>query len=370
VCGLTPAARLTLAICLACLFFPGKAFAVVFPNALILNEYNAVDSLKYLDIDTYSGSTKADTWFGTQPGMNNDGRIEGNGNNWVELVVVEDHLNIQGWQLQWVSTDKSNGHADQADGTAIWYMKNGVLNGNYEQGSVTFSSAALWSDLRAGTIITLNKKNSISVGTDALGNHNATKSLVGDPYATINLATDASYNPAASDWSIHVCTSEEQTKYKNGQDYLTTTLTNVKGDSPGDFSVGPYDWQMTILDNSIPPTIVSGPIGENIAGWGGLTGSKVNSNSVGKLQANPSATLLGANPADLLALYSGGSSSSFAMPNVWTENGQPMEQNLAQLRPVVPEPNTLFLLVTGGLAWWLATWRRRSTLRVYSDARP
>ncbi len=61
--------------------FPLRTSAAV-TNALVLNEYNAVTSNKYLESDVYNGSPREDSYFKTIPGMTN-GRIEGNGNNWL-----------------------------------------------------------------------------------------------------------------------------------------------------------------------------------------------------------------------------------------------------------------------------------------------
>ena len=51
---------------------------------LVLNEYNAVAK------DDVLKDGGADAYFG---------QILGNGGDWVELVVVEDHLAIQGWDV-------------------------------------------------------------------------------------------------------------------------------------------------------------------------------------------------------------------------------------------------------------------------------
>ena len=53
---------------------------------LILNEYNAVSSSRYLDGENYEASAAADVYFG---------RTQGNGGNWFELVVTEDDLDVR-----------------------------------------------------------------------------------------------------------------------------------------------------------------------------------------------------------------------------------------------------------------------------------
>ena len=112
------------------------------PSGLILNEWNAVGSSASL--------LNGDTRFGS---------ILGNGGDWFELVVVDDHLDLRGWSV-------------------------GVGDGGVDQ-VLTFTDAPVWSDLRAGTIITVAETE--IVGADA--------TVWGE---------DLSYRPGAGDWWIHV----------------------------------------------------------------------------------------------------------------------------------------------------------------------
>jgi hypothetical protein len=105
--------------------------------ALILNEYNGVAPGNLLDNDN------SDVFFG---------RVEGNGGDWFELVVVADHLDIRGWQVI----------VDDDGGASV--------------ATLTFSNNALLSDLRAGTIITVAEQ----------------------------VADDPSYDPANNDWWINL----------------------------------------------------------------------------------------------------------------------------------------------------------------------
>jgi hypothetical protein len=91
---------------------------------VILNEYNAVGGNRFLEDDG------EDTYWG---------RVEGNGGDWFELVVITDHLDMRGWQL--AMTDSSGG----ADVVLV------------------LTDHALWSDLRSGTIITVAEE----LGDDA-----------------------------------------------------------------------------------------------------------------------------------------------------------------------------------------------------------
>lgn len=108
--------------------------------SLILNEYNAVGGNNYLQ--NPSGS---DTYWG---------RVTGNGGDWFELVVIDDHLDIRGWQLE------------------IYHGPDVV---EYDE-TLNLSYSTIWSDLRSGTIITVSE----------------------------DLPDDISYDPIAGDWWINV----------------------------------------------------------------------------------------------------------------------------------------------------------------------
>jgi len=105
--------------------------------AIILNEYNAVSSTSVLK------SGASDPYFGP---------ILGNGGDWFELVVIDDHLDIRGWRV-----DVRRG------GSAV-------------DESLTFAHQPIWSDLRSGTIITVSE----------------------------DVADDLTYDPLGGDWWINV----------------------------------------------------------------------------------------------------------------------------------------------------------------------
>ena len=88
----------------------------IVPVPIILNEYSAVADSEYLKDD---GS---DTYWG---------RVLGNGGDWFELVVTQDHLDIRGWDID--------------------------VNDNDVETTLTFTSNSLLSDLRSGTIITVSE---------------------------------------------------------------------------------------------------------------------------------------------------------------------------------------------------------------------
>lgn len=235
-------------------------------GALIINEWNCVGSQKWIG----NPDSPACEGPGGEDCADNDdvffGRVLGNGGDWIELVVTVDHLDIRGWQLRWAETLNT-----ETDGTDIW-----LGNGGLEQGIITFTDDPAWSDLRAGTIITITERTTAQGGLD----------------------TDLTFDPCRGDWWVNVNSFDAQ--------YITT-VTNVAGDGPGNFEVGNDDWQGRILDADL--NTISGPVGEGVSGW---SGGGINSREVGRLEADPSALVT-------IALYDDGDSSSFGHPNRWSQ---------------------------------------------------
>jgi hypothetical protein len=113
---------------------------------VILNEYNAVSGSSYLgggdSAADAKGGRASDSYFG---------RVQGNGGDWFELVVIKDHLDMRRWKLDLYDS----GSLDE---------------------TLDLTNHPIWSDLRSGTIITVAE----------------------------DVPSDISYNPAAGDWWINV----------------------------------------------------------------------------------------------------------------------------------------------------------------------
>ena len=113
---------------------------------VILNEYNAVDPASFLG----DGDSAADA-KGGRASDSHFGRVEGNGGDWFELVVIKDHLDMRRWKLD-------------------------VYENKKLDKTLNLTNHAIWSDLRSGSIITVSE----------------------------GVPSDISYNPAEGDWWINV----------------------------------------------------------------------------------------------------------------------------------------------------------------------
>lgn len=240
-----------------------SARAVAAP--LIVNEFNAVSSSGYLnggtascDIDLNCVNPPADPYFG---------RIAGNGGDWIELVVVADHLDIRGWQLD-------------------------ICEGVTCNDTLVFSNDPVWSDLRAGTIVTVAEDE----------------------------PTDLSFNPGGGDWWINV-------RAHSGGSGTYISAQN--------FPVNENDWNVTILDDTGAP--VFGPIGEHVP----ITAEcdppqdDLNAGEIFRLEQDPTALI---DPCfKTLNDWEDGVLSSFGQENIW--NAGFATQSLAHLRNASPYPD-------------------------------
>ncbi len=244
-----------LGIVIALSLFSGPLWAA----DIILNEYNAVDGASFLGGGDASadetGGRAADSFFG---------RIPGNGGDWFELVVIKDHLDMRGWQLDTFVSGKLDA-------------------------TLTLTAQPVWSDLRAGTIITVAQ----------------------------NVPTDVSYDPAAGDWWINV----QASKSADGK-YI----------SAKSFTVSNKNFQLRI--RNISGAIVFGPAGEGVA-----PNAKVGDTEVFILKTDPSVVVT-ANSTDYDTTKH---FSTFGASNRWGT------QDFNDLRPVLaPKAATIKLLSPNG----------------------
>jgi hypothetical protein len=235
-----------------------------------------------------------DTFFGV---------VRGNGGNWIELVVIADHLDIRGWRLEWTNVDPDSGSITFCDAVTALCDNHGI-----------------WSDLRSGTIITIREDDLSPPGYGIL-------------------PTDLSYDPENGDWWIHA----------NVDDF---TVVRQLG-----FKVDDDDWRMRILDAQ--PTLIHDFVGAGSILWGG--GGGVGNDEVGKLEQDPSAAAAEYFP---VPAYNDGTSSTFGSENRWAANS--LEQDFSALRSVIAVPvpalatkgAALLASLLLGTVFWLA--RRRA----------
>lgn len=192
-------------VCVCLLVLPLQASGA----ELILNEYNGVAPGVWLNGGTEfvddDGEAAADATLG---------RVLGNGGDWIELVVVADHLDIRGWRVQ-------------------------VCDNAVCAPELVFSNVALLSDLRAGTLIT-----------------------IAAAMTPLDRPEDASYNPVngpGEDWWIELRSSGAQ---------ATGSYISI-----GSFTVSHTNSQVTIRD-ALGATIF-GPAGEGIVPGVGLNQREV-----------------------------------------------------------------------------------------------
>lgn len=256
---------------------------------LVINEFNAVATNQYLDGDTYADSSDADSVLG---------RIPGNGGDWIELVVVKDHLDVRGWKLAWAEPGAAEGIDFNTSGDDLWYGNEDVL-----QGTLTFSTNAVWSDLRIGTIVTISENVLMT---------NENGSVVAN-------GSDAGVDPASGDWWIHVSTLDEAANAVP----LVDAADNDDDSPAGSFQVGSKNWQISILDDA--DALQAGPVGE--VWWE----SGIGSDEVGALESDPADNVDNDD-------YDDRDESTFSQANVWSGGAE--SQNLNDVRAWTHFQNT------------------------------
>lgn len=217
---------------------------------LIINEYNAVGPDKKLD----DCPGEPDPVFGC---------TNGNGGDWIELVVTQNLASIVGWKVYWENEDTGS-HSNN--------------------GSLTFANHATWTNLKAGTIITLRWNED-------------------SPHPAINTCAGGS-----SDWWIRVNAADTA--------YITSATFNNGTSLGAGFKTDNDCWRGWIADGS--DNYVQWWVGEDDNECNSLpasiiwNGSGVSSREVGKLEANPVGTGGNGNTN-----YNDGDCSSFGGPNCW-----------------------------------------------------
>ncbi len=220
-------------------------------SPIILNEYNGVSSTGFL-----GGSTS------TTPNEDRDfnlGRIEGNGGEWVEFIVV------------------GNGSSDNTVDLRGWTL---TISSDTAQSTLKFSQHPAWAEVIAGTILTLGRE--------------------GTPET--NLHRRSELNSSGILWS-HV-RMDHPTLF----DQSASTLTNE--------AIGSNNTRFTIQDNT--DAVIYGPSGESVAVLDSDNNNigdefiGVGSSEAFRLERNPTPTI---SPINLD--YDDGTNSTLGGPNRW-----------------------------------------------------
>ena len=324
--------KFVLALSLSIVWGTPAVFAAA-PNALIMNEANAVSGGQYL------GGGRFDPVLG---------RKQGNGQNWFELLVGRSDpgrkaLDMRGWKIEW--------SFDKGDGTS---------SGN---GTINFSQDALWSAVPQGTMINVNEWKEAwyltntpdfdsgnpegdpvagGGGMQREGGINGFGQQAGNAYnagadTKLNFATSTVWNPVTiggPDWNINVWAGQKNPSNQFQYFSFSGTVTkdgvtsNVGVDTAaGLFAINNDNWQFTIKDAS--NNVIQGPIGEAVPGW---TGGGVNPTELIKVEAFTTAQnpTVASYQGITAAVYKDGSSSTYSQPNAW--NNYVDVQDLSPLR--------------------------------------
>lgn len=326
------------------------------PNSLVMNEVNTVSGGSFLD------KGRSDSTLG---------RVEGNGQNWFEFLVVQgdtrqgggfkNTLDLRGWTIEW-SYDKqlTPGETQVAHGSGV----------------ITFTDDPLWAAVPRGTMLTVSEWQDAWYLTDTSAGYDpfnagglqragginglghlrgvaydgsvhmklGATSPGGDPHV---LATNTAWNPAANgggangDWSMHVFAGERNPD----SSFKYFTFSGSVTDSTGTYAIGTDDgglfamnndnWQFTIKDRPAAgqqPDVIQGPIGEQDTGIPGTT-MRVSSTEIMRLEAfddHATQPTQAQYLAATIAQYADGSTGTFAKPNEWSSGAG--HQGLLNLR--------------------------------------
>ncbi len=267
---------------------------------VIVNEYNAVEDKQILQNGTGDAYLGSNVSFCDEDG---DGEIEveprkacvddsdclgahvprclsgrlQNGGDWFEVVVIQDHLDMRGWDFFiTIGGGMPLGGCDPMGNPCV----------------LVLSQELIWSDLRSGTIITVSEDIPNNVDD---------------------------YQPETGDWWINVRADDNA---------LGTFI------SSDNFQTGNDQTRISVRDEF--DVVIFGPAGEGVNPLKG-----VGDDEVFKLEANPSSSIFPGScdpipEPDVCtpSYWNEGSSSTFGQPNLWS--GGMMGQDFSALRSVVP----------------------------------
>lgn len=251
--------------------------------SIVLNEYNGVSSENFLNggdvaTDDDGGAASVDTHFG---------RVQWNGGQWVEFVVVgPGPVDMRGWSIE-IGTN------------------NGIGFSRYNR--LVLSSHADWEAVPSGTILTFIDRSTAQGGRDSEFAIRDNRATTGDVWSNIWIGDLAYVNaPGVA-----------------GQGGYQVVSGVVNG-----IAIGNNNAQFQVKNGL--GQVVYGPAGEGVAPISG-----VNSKEILKLEGHPNFLV---SPTDTASATTYGyddsaSGSTFGYPNTWTEGVETFTQVVNLLPP-------------------------------------
>ncbi len=255
-------------------------------SPVLLNEYNAVNSSKFLN----GGTVELDNDLGAAADLH-FGRVLENGGDWFELVVVgtggPGAVDLRGWRIV---LSQTAGGATTTSATIV------------------LSQAPYWAAVPTGTLLTFIERNADQGGHDTGIEIRNNRGSVGDSWSNIWLGdpTYLTYTDAAT----------------NGY----TVIDGVVG------GIALDEKETRILLKNAAGTLMAGPFGEGVP-----PGVEVGDTEVFALNADPAPAVSPLVAADATLGIPGfkdkSNRSSFGRPNEWSLVGQSF---IAYARPLTP----------------------------------
>src|SRR3954466_7957755 len=122
----------SLAIAFIATIFVHRSAVCAVPNSLVLNEVNTVSGGNFLD------KGRGDTTFG---------RVEGNGQNWLEFLVVQGDQNTGGYKNT----------LDLRGWTINWAFDKDKLHTQFGAGTIQFTQDSQWAAVPRGSLVTISE---------------------------------------------------------------------------------------------------------------------------------------------------------------------------------------------------------------------
>lgn len=270
-------------------FYPFRLNVVNPIPTVVLNEYNAVSSTKFLN----GGSASSDEDGLPNAADNHFGRIAGNGGDWFELAVVGNGevgtVDLRGWKIDIGKPDASGAFVTEVLGT--------------------LTNNAAWSAVRAGTLLTFTKFNTAQGGLDTDLNRTVNFDTEGWGWSNINLVD-------------------------------SSLILNVNFN---DIDIDSNNTQFRLFDSA--GLLVFGPVGEGV-----ISDISVGSEEIFELEADPSPSV-GINDNASGTGQSGyddsSSSSTFGAPNIFLPIGVGEVDRTQDFTPYISLSSTYASWATG-----------------------